>query len=310
MKRGLIVLVIILSLFSSGFTHQQPATVSIKKLEVNIWPEYDRPGVLVIYRLQLSADTNLPVKFSLRIPREAGTPYKVAMKDLDGSIYNLEYTMIPEGVWNRVEFTTLSLDVQIEYYDPRLIISEDQHTYEFSWVGDYPIETLQISVQQPRGSNDLTILPYFGPGALNPVDRLVYYTTVIGKVETGITFNLSVKYSKSGNELSASSLPVVAATRISDSTGFGQQVVKIFKPALENQSLVTAAVLIFSALVLFLLVSFLASRRAIKIPLRLRKPMKKQLEKDVQESEVYCSNCGKKIKPGDRFCRVCGSQIE
>ena len=47
-------------------------------LDIAVWPEFDRPLVLVIIQAELSADTTLPAPLTLRIPAIAGQPYAVA----------------------------------------------------------------------------------------------------------------------------------------------------------------------------------------------------------------------------------------
>ena len=45
---------------------QSPA--GLADLEIALWPEYDQPQVLVIYRAQLEQDTLLPAAVSLGLP--------------------------------------------------------------------------------------------------------------------------------------------------------------------------------------------------------------------------------------------------
>jgi len=43
------------------------STVVFDQVMIEIWPEYDRPDVLVIYRIQLADNVSLPVQVSLLI---------------------------------------------------------------------------------------------------------------------------------------------------------------------------------------------------------------------------------------------------
>src|SRR3990172_8860380 len=47
------------------------AAPSIELLEIVLWPEYDRPAVLVIYRVTLSPDTAFPTQLTPPIPRKS-----------------------------------------------------------------------------------------------------------------------------------------------------------------------------------------------------------------------------------------------
>ena len=310
MKRAWITLLLIINVLLSGFTLQQDEHIKITRMQVKIWPEYDRSEVLVITRLKLAEDTTLPIQVSFRIPRDAGAPYKIAMIDLDGQLYNLEYTLVPEGIWNRVVFTTSSLELQIEYYDPRMQIVQNQHLFQYSWIGDYPVESLLVSVQQPRNSTNFTISPYFGVGQVNPDDKLVYYSKDMGAVDKGITINLEIQYNKKTTELSASNLPVIAATPIAENRGLQEDILSVVEPVLDNKSLIIAGSLIFGSLVFFLLVSMIAGDRLIFSGEFFRRK-KSSAEKPAEDDqvEIFCSHCGKSAKRGDRYCRVCGSQL-
>lgn len=48
--------------------------VTFESVQIDLWPEYDRPDMLVVYRFVLAADAQLPTELSLRIPAAAGTP--------------------------------------------------------------------------------------------------------------------------------------------------------------------------------------------------------------------------------------------
>ena len=74
------------------------------------------------------------------------------MRDLDGLLYNLEYSLEPQGSWNQIGVDHSSDELYIEYYDPRLVRTEDERNYEFSWICDYPIDKLVVKAQQPRNS--------------------------------------------------------------------------------------------------------------------------------------------------------------
>ena len=310
MKRCLLILALIVSLLAPAYTLQEENPVKISRMEIDLWPDYDRPQVLVIYKVQISSETELPVRISLRMPREAIIPYKVATRDLDGLLYNVEYSLEPQGSWYQIVLTTSSNELYIEYYDPRLTRNEDERAYDFSWICDYPIDKLVVKVQQPRNSNGFTIIPSMGLGELNISDDLVYFTRDFGPLPTGITFSAQLSYSRINSELSASNLPVTAATPFVQDTGFSYKVSSVITQVLENRSLVVAGSLILSGIFLMVVVSLVAGSWAYPFSnwikyLRKRKDQVEDLGTHIQ----YCSNCGKRINPGDRYCRGCGNTV-
>ena len=50
----------------------------VEQFEVILWPEYDRPNILVINKVRFTDETSLPATVSLVIPKTAGEPHAVA----------------------------------------------------------------------------------------------------------------------------------------------------------------------------------------------------------------------------------------
>jgi hypothetical protein len=310
MKKLLILVTLLLIIFGVGFAFQDENPIKISRMEIDLWPDYDRPQMLVIYRVQISNDTQLPARISLRIPSQAVTPYKVAIRDLDGLLYNVEYTLEPQGSWKQVVLTTPSNELYIEYYDPGLVKKDDERSFTFSWICDYPIDKLVIKAQEPRNSKDFTISPELGLGELNIYDNLIYHTGDFGALASGITFYAELSYTRNSSELSASNLPLIAANPASQNSGFSQNVSNVITQVLDNRSLATAGTLIFFGIVLMIGVSLFASSGADPLSNYLKRRKKKSSPVDDFAIHVqYCPHCGKRTYPGDRYCRGCGSTI-
>ena len=58
---------------------------TLESLEIALWPEFDRPEVLVIYRGQLDADVALPALVEITLPARVGQPTAVAYVDEAGN---------------------------------------------------------------------------------------------------------------------------------------------------------------------------------------------------------------------------------
>jgi len=310
MKKLLILATLLAIVFNTGFTFQDENPIKIARMEIDLWPDYDRPQMLVIYRVQLSNDTQLPARISLRIPSQAITPYKVAIRDLDGLLYNVEYVLEPQGSWKQVVLTTSSNELYIEYYDPRLVKNDDDRSFAFSWICDYPIDKLIIKAQEPRNSKDFAFTPELGLGELNIYDNLIYHTGDFGALGSGITFSSQLSYTRTGSELSASNLPVIAATPISQNSGFSQTISKVITQVLDNRSLVIADTFILCGILLMIGVTLFARSGSDPLTNYLRHKKGKTNPPEEYASHIqYCTHCGKRTYPGDRYCRGCGSTI-
>jgi hypothetical protein len=286
--------------------------LQINNMEIDIWPDYDQPSTLVIYRISFASLMSFPSRVSFKIPASAGDPYSVAMKDLDGLLYDLEYTVIPDGDWNRIEFVTSTPDVQIEFYDPYSVGTNSAHAYTYHWVSDYPVSNLKIVIQQPRYAQNMVIQPYLGSGVVNIDDNLTYFTALVGSVNLAESINVSFSYNKVNDLLSASTLPVRAASSLEQNTSPWQMLHDLLTPIWENHSLVVSGGLLFAGILLLALGWVLSTRKAKPWTNPdgedESKPSKETNESE-SETEVYCHVCGKRAHQNDVYCRACGSKL-
>jgi hypothetical protein len=191
--------------------------VQIERMQINIWPEYDRRSILIIYRFALAQDTSLPAELTISMPSAAQIPFNVAFEDVDGLLYTLDYTLQQNGEWIDITFTTPSPGVQVEFYDPDFERNGDQRGYEYTWPGNYLVRTMTVMVQQPVNATSMTIRPDIGRGRQGP-DGLTIYTAMIGEVEAGRTFSYQIQYEKPDDELVTAPLTVRPADPIDAKT--------------------------------------------------------------------------------------------
>src|SRR3990172_4316995 len=115
-KRILLLFILALLLIPAAARAQEAPGFS--SLEIDLWPEYDRPDVLVIYKGVLSPQTTLPAKLTLRIPVAAGEPTAVAVGADPGSVADVMHTSQINGDWLEVSFVAAMPAIQFEYYEP------------------------------------------------------------------------------------------------------------------------------------------------------------------------------------------------
>ncbi len=290
----LILLAIVPGLVGFAQVENQPV---IDSLLVNIWPEYDQPEVLVIYRIVLDTNTVIPAQVALRIPRSAGRPYKVAYYLEDEMPYLLDYQYRPEGDWAWITLTTPSNLLQVEYYDP--VINQDQPKREITyiWPGDMEVRSLSFSVQAPIHSSRVAIQPPLGNSLLGE-DGLTYYERQVGSIKAGSEYRMTIQYEKPDQELSFQSQPVEPAAPLENIPG--QFDIRSFLPW-------AFGILGLIALVLGVgwWVWWRNARAEQKEIYRRHKPSRKSENKEI----VYCHECGKRAEVGDHFCRVCGALL-
>ena len=144
-------------------TPKDPSISPFSVASISIWPEYDQPGVLVIYRFTHTSDTSLPVDLTIHIPASC-EPYALAGRQSDGTLYNIDYTQDTSREWTDINFSNAFPEIQLECYDYSLQIDDTQRHFDFFWVADYAVDDLSIQVQQPVEATDLHVSPDFGTG--------------------------------------------------------------------------------------------------------------------------------------------------
>ena len=312
MKRWFFAFVFIISFVFTGASVQAQTPVEIDQLQVDIWPEFDRPEVLVIYHIIISANSTLPAQISMRIPRRANSPYNVAMKDVDGMLYNLQYDQTIEGDWSKISFTAASTELQIEYYDPSLTIDGTTRNFVYQWPGDYRVLNMNLRIQQPFNASNLQLTNgtlKIANGALGD-DGLTYYSVPIdGMIEAGTTFDVPFSYTKPDAVLSSSQAPVQAVKTSTGNATLGSSLT----PANETLliGLAAGAVLILIGFIWYLNQQRLMASAAMSNNRRRHSNVPKHGSGDPFSTgdTIYCHQCGKRASTQDAFCRSCGTRL-
>ena len=179
------------------------ANPSLAKLEIDIWPEFDRPATLVILGGELAPEVTLPASVSLRIPTSSGGPAALASAvSADAPLMNIPY----ERSEAQVDFLTLTFETEdrffhLEFYD-RLETDGASRSYRYFWTGDLRVGELSVQVQQPAGATALSVQPDLGPDFAG-LHELAYRQANLGALEEGKSLTVDIAYQKSDARTSA-----------------------------------------------------------------------------------------------------------
>jgi hypothetical protein len=291
--------------------------LQIQKLQVEIMPEYDRPDVLVIYHIALPPQTTLPVHMTLHIPAAAGKPTDVSMEGLDGNLYKMEYTTQKNGDWLDITFSSMYPTMQIEYYDPSLVKKDQARQFLFRWMSNYDVLSMQVVLQQPINSYQITIDPSLGAGQKED-DGLTYFNKNFGQVNSGTGFSMNIQYLKPDDTLSFAVQPVIPESPLNSSSQ-SSSMSEYYQPLFSRGFLQIFLAALLGLVTIFGLVALLsgawrpaslasgASRRA-----RIRAAVNRSAianGNDI-ETNIYCPQCGKLARTTDIFCRSCGHRFQ
>ncbi|HXV59340.1 MAG TPA: hypothetical protein VEK15_01505, partial [Vicinamibacteria bacterium] len=167
---------------------------AIEEMTIDLWPEYDRPATLVMYRFRVAsgADTSTPV--TIPIPASVDEPHAVAWRDDKGALFVADYTRRLEGDRTLIQARLGSLEGQLEFYGD-LELDGTARMFRFRWPGGVPIGSLSFQIQQPAGAREFRILPEPTRTTVGQ-DGLTYARVDLGAQAVSSTPEIEIRYRK------------------------------------------------------------------------------------------------------------------
>lgn len=299
MRRSLALLFFVLMLFVFPLNVAAQTSLTLESLQIQLWPDYDRPAVLAIYDFSLDATTKLPVTLSFRMPGDA--ELQAVAKGVNNDLLTVEsQTSTVQDGYKSVSFTVNDrASYHLEYYLPYTRTGATRN-FVFHWLGDYATKALTIVLQEPSGAKNITTnpaLPDVGPG----LNNLIYRSLVVKQLAAQQVFELEVNYQNDSDTLSASTLSVQPSTPL-DQNVSGQVSLTSYIPWV----ILGLGLIVILGGVGWYLLSGRSSQKSF--PPRRRRPAKAK-DNETVDSQIYCHQCGKRAQPGDAFCRTCGTHL-
>ena len=263
--------------------------VRLESMQVEIWPEYDRPAALVILRGELAASVGLPAAVSLRIPASSGGPAAVAYaNEKKGKLLNLKYERSDAADFITLRFTAPARFFHVEFYD-RFASGTSERAYKYVWPSDLSVNWLDVVVQEPAGASNISVKPELGDKSTGS-DGLLYRAAQLGPFEQGKALPIEVRYTKADSRTSAEILKLNAAAPVTQADN---------SPAKDRPSWLSPTILGAAALLVFT-----TGGVGCFLWWWNRRP---QRPVGPRGGGVFCPRCGNGLSSGDRFCAKCGT---
>ncbi len=299
----------------------QTEATDIAALGVQLWPDYDRPAMLVLLTGSLPPGTTLPATVTVPIAPDADINAVARFTADNQLLSDVEYTVNGD----QLTMTLPDLRFQVEYYTP---YSEngDERSFTFDWLSALNVMQLSAAVQQPLAAESITIVPAPVNVSADRGDGLQYHSLASQAVPAGQPYTISVVYTSPTGALSAPSLAAggppgaVSTTPVETDRFFDN-----FDPLW--------LIAIIGGLLLVGLAWYFGRQQALSN--RTRKPAPKRAPKPQppaqtsrpaapppsappapakpapsSESPRFCHQCGASIVAGDKFCRNCGTPLK
>jgi hypothetical protein len=175
------------------------AGIDLEFMQLEFWPDYDKPSVLVLITGAMPAGAALPAEIIIPVPPDAEIN---AVAEITGD----GMTSIDYGLQeNTVLFQSSSPEFRVEYYVP-YAGSGSTHSYDFEWLAPFSINRLAVQIQRPINASELAIEP--APSRLfsGPSDSLDYYLFDSRSLPQGNPFRLRFSYDMTSDVLTADEL--------------------------------------------------------------------------------------------------------
>lgn len=279
----------------------QSTLTSLQSMTVELWPDYDRPSMLVLITGALPAGTTLPVELSLPIPAGAEINAVASFNEVGALMSNNAYT-VGDG---QITLTTPSEGFHVEYYDPYETV-DGNNSYTFEWISDMAVGQMNVVVQQPLAAVDFSVDPAPVVSSAERADDLTYHTLPSQAVAAGEPFTVEVNYTVDAPVLSAPSQAPVSQPAAATA---GDGIDPLW-------FLVGAGVLALVGGAFFLgrYQSRAGSRARKPQPARPAKTAARPPAAPTQPKQTgaprFCHNCGHRAQPTDAFCRKCGTALK
>ena len=285
------------------------AQPTIEKFIISVWPEYDHPGVLVIFNAQLGeedipAEVRFPVPERSRFALVAGSTDTTANRMIPIPIQDAE-------TGKEIQFTAVQPSFHVEFYFNPFPESGAHRHYQYDFTSNLPIDSLLIDLQQPMAAENFS--------AEVPVDRrmedshgLIYHRRQISSLPAGESIHIEAHYDNPSGQMTNNLLQ--------NQMGGSQQMGGTMPPGQGQDGGGTSRNFWILGLVGVLVVGvlFYVSRSGKGPSESTEQPESNGVEKREESSPEgdgtpkgdvkYCIYCGTKLQSSARFCTNCGKE--
>jgi len=294
MKRNILIFLFVLLVIPVAQGEAQNEISTIDSLRVEIWPDYDRPSVLVLLTGLLPADTIFPATIIIPLPKNAQLNAVARIDDRDG-IMKDDILSVP-GPSDMLMFITTDLQFRVEFYIP-YTANGSKRSYDYSWKADISVNNLELKIQQPKAATSFKINPQ-AKDLITGADGLLYHALSPKPVLAGQLLSVHLEYETAASQLSANTPLPLAPEEKSLPENLSPAVIGA------RTNWVIPGMIVGGLIVIIGFLWLIVARR------NQMDTNESSLQKPQKQSRVkFCRDCGEPVDKADQWCAYCGSNL-
>jgi len=293
------------------------ANLVMARLRLSIWPEYDDSRVLIMWRGEMAPRQAFPTHITLPLPKGAEI-VGAGMISEQNELLHHPYEVLPGDTQDSLQLNLPVPRFFLEFYYGPFTASGAEKRFTYTMPTPYPIEVLEVDIQQPLKATNFTLDPA-------PMERLTdnqgftYHQFAYRDIGADQPQTFTISYTKT--------VPTPSVPKQQPAPQRPRNVRQLSGNVLVSLSILAGAILIFAGWAWLLRGS---QSRHIPVASSAPRPTPTPsaflalLQEDVQRQETtdatpvqlqtrvvnFCAHCGHNLLSDDRFCSGCGKPIK
>ena len=132
--------------------------LTIGRMRVAIWPEYDDRSVLAIYDGKLDDASHFPLKTSFLVPKGSVINDACSLS-FEGQHFCQLYKTTDRGIYDEVRLLLPYPNFYLSFHTPQLDTEAERREFDYRIMANHRIKTMEVDIQQPLRATDFNISP-------------------------------------------------------------------------------------------------------------------------------------------------------
>lgn len=143
---------------NTGRIHDAPEDLTIGRMRVAIWPEYDDRSILVIYDGKFEDASEFPLKTSFLIPKGAIINDACSLS-VGGQHFCQLYKTVNKGEYDEVRLLLPYPNFYLSFHTIPIDVNNPDRAFKYRIKASHAIQNMEVDIQQPLRSTEFNIAP-------------------------------------------------------------------------------------------------------------------------------------------------------